>query len=114
MPVDMEFAVKNVSDFDIIRSKSKLIASLDFYITMYVSPLDGERQKVGVMEFNDTAIDFTLTESDLKVTAALNDLDISHVYVKAQHLGDLDVSIMRTFFNLALNAAVPFFNVFFS
>ena len=34
--------------------------------------------------------------------------------MNSKYLGKLDVSIMRSFFNLALNAAVPFFNIFFS
>lgn len=61
----MNFTVNNVNQFDIIRSKQKIIAEVDFFITMIVAPVGEDPKVAGILEFNNTAIDFTLEQRDL-------------------------------------------------
>ncbi|CDW88790.1 lbp bpi cetp family protein [Stylonychia lemnae] len=114
VPVDLNFTLADVRDFEIVRSKEKIIASVDFAIDFIVAFEDGRAPiSAGKIEFNSTVVDFSVDVKGKRVTMEINDIDIEKIFIESDYLGNLDVSILKVFLNFALNEAIPFFNFLF-
>jgi hypothetical protein len=113
VPIDLNFTLADVRDFEIVRSKEKIIASVDFVIEFIVAYEDKAPVSAGKIEFNSTVVDFTLDVKGRRILTEINDIDIGKILIDSDYLGNLDISILRVFLNFALNEAIPFFNFFF-
>lgn len=84
-------------------------------MTFFIVKPNEPKIEAGSAEFDNILIDFSLDVKKLSVMAILNNIEVDKIVIRSKHLEEkkLDISMMKYFFNLAFNAAIPFFNIFF-
>ena len=81
IPIDLNFTLNDVKDFEIVRSKEKIIASVDFSVDFIVAFTDKPHVSAGKIEFNDTVVDFSLAVKGRNVIAEINDVDVGKILI---------------------------------
>jgi len=114
-PVDANFTINKVKNFQILRSKQKVRAQVDIDMRFFVNQ-NGEAIDAGSAVFPALEIDFTVEVANLSVKAILNSVQVEDFHVTSKYLS-MDKIVKQdalNFFNEAFNAAVSIINAYFA